>query len=135
MVSCAPKTPCIHAGRAQNCLVGQHLLAAAQQGAMAARHDALLVAQHDMTLMRSSRSKEGQKLAVNPLDMRPLAVARSYRFLVEGVGDGGWRVVQQTACREGKRDFARRPIFAGALDVLDQTAGRRRSTPPDDRVR
>ena len=87
---------------------------------MAARHDALLVAQHDMTAMRSSRSEERQKLAVDPFDMRPLAVARSNRFLVKGVGDDGWRVVQQTARRERKGDFARPPILAGALDNLNQ---------------
>jgi len=88
---------------------------------MAARNDALLVAQHDMPLMRSPRSKEGQKSAVNPLDMGPLAVARSYRFLVEGVSHGGFRVVQQTARWKRKGDFARRPIFAGVFDALDKT--------------
>jgi hypothetical protein len=35
--------------------------------------------------------------------MDPLAVARSYFFLVEGGDDGGFGVVQQTARREGRR--------------------------------
>ena len=123
--------PC---GRAQNCLIKQHFLAAARQGAMAARHDALLVAQYDMTAVGSPGSEERQKAAVNPLDMGPLAVARSYVFLVEGVGHSGFRVVQQAACREGKGDFARRPIFARVFDVFDQARGRRRSKPLGDSV-
>src|SRR5271166_4627015 len=82
-----------------------------------------------MTAMRSSRSKERQNLAVDPFDMRAPAVARSYRLLVEGVGYGGRRNVQQTARREGQRDFARRAVSAGALDNLDDIqvgVGRRR---------
>src|SRR5271167_2049748 len=61
--------------------------------------------------------------------MRAPAVARSYRFLVEAVGDYGWRVVQQTACWEGQGDCARRPIFASGFDNVDQLqvgVGRRR---------
>ena len=67
----------------RRCLVGQHLLAAAQKSAVAARHDALLVAQDDMTAMRSSRTEKRQQLSLDPFDMRAPAVARSYRFLVE----------------------------------------------------
>jgi len=109
--------PC---GRAQNCFVGQHFLAAARQSAMAARHDALLVAQYDMAAVGPPGSKERQESAVTPLDTDPLAVARSYFFLVEGVGDGGFGVVQQTARREGKGDFERRPTFTRVFDAFDQ---------------
>ena len=61
---------------------------------VAAYHDALLVAQNDMTVINSSWGKERQKLAVYPLDMRAAAVTSSYRFLVQGIGNGGWRIVQ-----------------------------------------
>ena len=90
--------PC---GRAQNRLVWQQLLAAANKGAVAARHDVLLVAQDDVAAVRSSRNKERQKLAVGPLDMRAPAVARFYRFVVERLGDGGTGVMKQTSRRRG----------------------------------
>ena len=89
------------AGRGQNGRVGQHLVAAAQNGAVAARHDALLVAQDDMAAIGPSRTEKRQQLSVDAFHMRAPAVARSDRFLVEAVGDGGWRIVQQAMGRRG----------------------------------
>ena len=106
------------AGRAQDRLVGQHRLAAAHEGAVTARDDALLVAQDDMTATGSSRSEKGQEPAVDPFDMRAPAVARPYRVLVEVVGDGGRRIVQQAARRQGKRDFSAAPNLWPADSTL-----------------
>ena len=52
--------------RAQNCLVRQHLLAAAHERTVAPRDDALLLAQDDVAAVRSSRNKERQKLVAVP---------------------------------------------------------------------
>ena len=82
---------------------------------MAARDDAFLVAQDDVAAVRSPRREERQRLAVDAFDMRAPAVARPDRLLVERLGDGGWRVVQQD-CAAGLRkgDLARRPVLAAA---------------------
>ena len=120
MVSCAPNTPCIHPVAHNDRLVRQHLLAAADERAMATRDDPLLVAQDDMTAVRSPRREERQEPAVDLLDMRAPAVAHPDRLLVERLGDGGRRVVQKTARRDRQDDFARRPVLAGALDRFDQ---------------
>ena len=91
--------PC---GRAKNSLVGQQRLSAANEGAVAARNDPLLVAQDDMAAVRSPRNKEGEKLAVDPLDMSAPPVKRLYRFIVERLGDGGQGFVEQTSRRLGQ---------------------------------
>ena len=69
---------------------------------MAARHDPLLVAQDDVTAVRSPRNEEGQKLAVDALDMGAPPVKRFHRFIVERLGDGGWGFVEQTSRRLGQ---------------------------------
>ena len=121
--------------RAQNRLVRQHLLAAAHQGAVAARYDALLLAQDDMAAVRSSRHEEGQKLAVDPFDMDAPAVARADRLLVERLRDGGSGVVQQTSRRGRQGDIARASSPCWRLRRSRSGSGRRRSTPRDDRAR
>ena len=107
-------------GGAQGRFVGQHRLAAAQQGAVTAHDEALLVAQDDMAAMGLPGDEEGQKPAVDPLDVRAPDVARLERRLVEGLGDEARRVLHEAARRGGRSDLSRRPRLAGAFDVVDQ---------------
>ena len=55
------------AGRAHRRLVEQHALAGAQDGAVAARERPLLVAQHDVAVVRAVRHEERDEPAVPPL--------------------------------------------------------------------
>ncbi len=100
----------MHPGcRAERRLIRQHRVPRAQDRAMAARRDALLVAQDDVAVMRRIGREEGQNSAARPLLKRRSRVAlgdlllgqKSRRF------GGQARICTRLRTRRGERDRGR----------------------------
>ena len=113
------------AGRAQGRLVEQHSLPGAQDGAVAPRHGELLVAQHDVPVVRAVGHEEGGEAPVEPLLVLPLRVARVDRRRVERLRRSCRRVLQDASHRRARAPPApprNRCAASTAVSILARSA-------------
>ncbi len=88
---------------------------------MAARDPALLVAQHDVAAVAARRREQRQRLAVDPFDQPAAAIARADSPIVQTVGDGDRRFMDDGAGRRGEDDLALPPPGRDSFDLVDES--------------